>query len=185
VHRKKDATDWGVQPQIVVPMTQDQERVAMQQRYEQEIFKRPVAKATTRSALRPTTTDSLTKGGSTTNPSTIASTTQATTQVTDAQLQRAIDTMVALVVLTGDRQAEANGSGAPKTVMPSLPEPATTETSPATAAPATQPASPPLAPTTLPGDEAPAPSLGPATSPNGSDPRHKMPPEIAPPTTAK
>src|SRR6185312_11282477 len=42
VHRKKDATDWGVQPQIVVPMTPDQERVAMQARYEQEIFRKPV-----------------------------------------------------------------------------------------------------------------------------------------------
>src|SRR6476620_10173737 len=42
VHRKKDATDWGVQPQITVRMTPDQERVAMQQRWEQEIFRKPV-----------------------------------------------------------------------------------------------------------------------------------------------
>jgi carboxyl-terminal processing protease len=104
VHRKKDATDWGVQPQIVVPMDPQQERAAMQQRYEQELFKRPVVKSTTQSATGP-----------------------ATTQVTDAQLQRAIDTMVALVVLNGERDG---GSGA-KTVMPSLP--VTMPTQPATA----------------------------------------------------
>ncbi|MEO6437250.1 MAG: S41 family peptidase, partial [Tepidisphaeraceae bacterium] len=53
VHRKKDATDWGVQPQIVVPMDPQQERAAMQQRYEQELFKRPLSKVTTRSATNP------------------------------------------------------------------------------------------------------------------------------------
>src|SRR6185295_19294929 len=56
VHRKKDATDWGVQPQITVPMDTQQERVAMQQRYEQELFKKPVAKSSTRSATGPATT---------------------------------------------------------------------------------------------------------------------------------
>ena len=54
-----------------------------------------------------------------------------TTQATDIQLQRAIDTMVALVVLVGDREA---GDVLPKTIIPSLPIPATTQTT----APATQ-----------------------------------------------
>jgi carboxyl-terminal processing protease len=124
VHKKKDATDWGVQPQITVPMTPDQERAAMQQRYEQELFKRPIPKSTTRSATGP-----------------------ATTQVVDQQLQRAIDTMVALVVLVGDKEA---GEG-PKTPMPSLPS---------------LPVTLPTAPTTRPsaGTESTKPVTGPATT---------------------
>jgi C-terminal processing protease CtpA/Prc len=122
VHKKKDATDWGVQPQISVPMSPEQERAAMQQRYEQEIFKRPVPKATTRSATMPATT-------------------QASTPV-DLQLQRAIDTIIALVVLTGDR--ESGGTDDAKTIMPSLPvtRPAAT-TKPATTTRTTAPTSAP------------------------------------------
>ena len=124
----------------------------MMQRYEQEIFKKPLPRATTRSATGP-----------------------ATTQVTDLQLQRAIDTMVALVVLVGDREAVGGTEG--KTIMPSLPV-----TRPA----ATTPAS---APTTAP---APAPATAPKTAPpkvlpgpedeiqRPDDPRKRMPPEIVP-----
>jgi carboxyl-terminal processing protease len=101
VHKKKDATDWGVQPQITVPMSPEQERAAMQQRYEQELFKRPVRKATTRSATMPATT-------------------QASGPV-DLQLQRAIDTIIALVVLTGDRESVVAAPDDAKTLMPSLP----------------------------------------------------------------
>ena len=108
VHRKKDATDWGVEPQIIVPMDAQQERAAMMQRYEQELFKRPLPKASTRSATGP-----------------------ATTQVVDVQLQRAIDTMVALVVLVGDRESEGADE---KIVMPSLPV-----TKPAVSKPVTKP----------------------------------------------
>jgi carboxyl-terminal processing protease len=122
VHKKKDATDWGVQPQITVPMTQEQQRAAMNQRYEQELFKRPIPKSTTRSATGP-----------------------ATTQVLDAQLQRAIDTMVALVVLVGDKET----GEAPKTPMPAMPvtlpttRPAartSTPTAPSTTTESTRPA---------------------------------------------
>ena len=116
VHRKKDATDWGVQPQISVPMTPEQERASMQQRYEQELFKRPIPKATTRSATQPATTQA--------------------SQPVDLQLQRAIDTIVALVVLTGDRET-AGGAEDVKTLMPSL-DPATTTTT--TTSPVTTPA---------------------------------------------
>lgn len=141
VHRKKDATDWGVQPQIVVPMTQDQERVAMQTRYEQELFKKPMPKSTTR--------------GPTSGPAT----TQA---VTDAQLQRAIDTMVALVVLVGDRQV---ADVFPPTPMPSLPvkePPATTQsTEPAATTRTTQPA----ASASEPSSSAPAPAPSTSTVP--------------------
>jgi carboxyl-terminal processing protease len=86
VHRKKDATDWGVQPQIVVPMDEATQVKVMRERYEHEIFKRPVPKTTTQPA---------------TNPSASAAATP-TTQPTDMQLQRAVDTMIALVVL-GDK----------------------------------------------------------------------------------
>ena len=54
VHRRKDATDWGVQPQIVVPMDPVTEEKVAKERYEQELFKRPVAKSVT----RPTTAGS-------------------------------------------------------------------------------------------------------------------------------
>jgi hypothetical protein len=127
VHKTKDATDWGVQPQIAVEMSPEQERSARMARYQQELLRNPVTKSTTRSATAP-----------------------ATTQATDVQLQRAIDTMVALVVLVGDREA---GDVLPKVVMPSLPVPttqpaATTQTrptsEPATSEPAaTEPASAP------------------------------------------
>ena len=112
VHKKKDATDWGVQPQITVDMTPEQERAARMARHEQELLRRPIPKITTRSTTAP-----------------------ATTQATDIQLQRAIDTMIALVVLVGDREA---GDVLPKEIIPSLPIPATTESTTQTTAPATQ-----------------------------------------------
>lgn len=122
VHRKKDATDWGVQPQIVVPMTPEQERAAQKQRYEQELFKRPLPKSTTRSAS--------------------GQKSPATTQaMVDLQLQRAIDTMIALVVLVGDRDAAD--------VLPKMIEKPTAVTQPATA-PTTRATQPVTAPTTAP-----------------------------------
>jgi carboxyl-terminal processing protease len=142
VHRKKDATDWGVQPQIAVKMTPDQERAALQARYEQEIFRRPVVKSTTRSATQP-----------------------ATTQVVDLQLQRAIDTIVALVVLVGDRETS---DVLPKTAMAPIPaasEPATTQASEPTTQ--TQPTSEP--------ETAPSP----ATRKGGLRPKD-FPPEVVP-----
>jgi len=86
VHRKKDATDWGVQPQIVVPMDEATQVRVMRERYEAEIFKRPVPKSTTQ-------------------PTTSTANAGPTTQPTDVQLQRAVDTMIALIVL-GDRGPE-------------------------------------------------------------------------------
>ena len=47
VHRLKDATDWGVDPQIVVPMDAAAEEELLKDHYDQELFHRPVAKATT------------------------------------------------------------------------------------------------------------------------------------------
>jgi carboxyl-terminal processing protease len=93
VHRKKDATDWGVQPQISVPMDETIQRKVMQERYEAEMFKKPLPKTTTRAVA-------TTVASSTTMPSTAPATQP---QQTDIQLQRAVDTLVAVLVLQGDK----------------------------------------------------------------------------------
>ncbi|WP_428937351.1 S41 family peptidase [Fontivita pretiosa] len=90
VHRRKDATDWGVQPQIVVPMETTAERRALEQMSERDRFLRPT---TQKATSQPTTAD--------------------TQQVLDAQLQRAVDTMIALAVLEHSRRESA--------MAPSLP----------------------------------------------------------------
>jgi carboxyl-terminal processing protease len=87
VHRKKDATDWGVQPQIAVPMDEPTEKKVMQELDQHEHFLPPVPK---RSATQPTT----------------ATTTQAVS--VDVQLQRAVETMIGMVVL---QNAKAAGGG--------------------------------------------------------------------------
>jgi carboxyl-terminal processing protease len=110
VHRKKDATDWGVQPQIVVAMDDLTQRKVIQERYEAEIFKRPLPK----SATRPTT----------------APTTAPAAQPTDIQLQRAIDTMVALLVLQGEKDDGTPPAPRPTTMVD--------RSAPATAPAATQ-----------------------------------------------
>ncbi len=81
VHRKKDATDWGVQPQILVKMTPEQEEQVLRDRYEQELFRKPVVKATTQ-----------------------ATTTSPATQPADGQLQAAVNTLIAWVVFEGERK---------------------------------------------------------------------------------
>jgi hypothetical protein len=77
VHRKKDATDWGVKPQVPVPVDAEQEKRAFEARMEQEFVQRPKAKATT------------------------AAVTQPSTQATDLQLQRAVDIMMAWLIFGG------------------------------------------------------------------------------------
>ena len=74
VHRKKDATDWGVVPQIIVPVDAATEEKVMRDRNNQELFRRPL-----RTATQPATSP--------------------TTAVVDTQLQRAVDTMVAILVV--------------------------------------------------------------------------------------
>jgi len=137
VHRKKDSTDWGVNPQIVVPMDPQAEIAMLKDRAEQEQFKRPVRKV----ATQPATQASATTRGSATSAS--AATQAAATQsanVLDVQLQRAVDTMIALVVLEGN---QANGQ------LAELVPPATQEvvvsgpSTSRTAAPSTRPASEP------------------------------------------
>jgi carboxyl-terminal processing protease len=74
VHRKKGATDWGVEPQIVVPMDEDTERSVIEEREEREAIRGP--------ATRPA-----------------VATSEPTTAPTDIQLQTAINTMVGDLVL--------------------------------------------------------------------------------------
>lgn len=84
VHKKKNATDWGVEPQIVVPMDEDQEKHVLQEHYEQELFHRPLSKSITRPS---------------TSPSTEPSVAAAATRPTDPQLEAAISTMIGHVIL--------------------------------------------------------------------------------------
>jgi carboxyl-terminal processing protease len=74
VHRKKGATDWGVEPQIVVPMDEETQKRVFNTQLNEEHFHRP-----------------------TTHPSTKP--VAATTQPVDIQLQRAIETMTLMTVL--------------------------------------------------------------------------------------
>ncbi|HEY1684948.1 MAG TPA: S41 family peptidase [Tepidisphaeraceae bacterium] len=81
VHRKPGATDWGVDPQIVVPVDAQGEEAILNEMYERELFHRP-----TTTPSKPTTTVATT-----------------TTQPTDPQLQQAITTMVGLIVLQNEK----------------------------------------------------------------------------------
>ena len=138
VHKKKDAADWGVQPHIVVAMDAAAQRKAMQERYEQELHRRPVKKATTQSS------------------------TQATTQPSawvDPQLQRAVDTMIALAVLKTDRMGTPEPlpplpTTKPAAVVPKVPKDVKPE-----APEKVNPDVEPMLPTTKPA------ATGPATAP--------------------
>jgi carboxyl-terminal processing protease len=112
VHKQKNAKEWGVEPNISVPLTAQQEEQIARLRVDQEMFKRPQPKVST----QPTTAPS--------------------TQPTDPQLQRSVDTLIAWVVLQqNERDTDAISKLTP-TTAPSV-EPGPT-TAPATA-PATQP----------------------------------------------
>ncbi len=76
VHRRRDATDWGVQPQITVPMDPAAEQRVLQQQDDAEVFRRPLPKTVTRPAGDVASTQ---PGG-------------------DAQLQAAVNTMLGVLV---------------------------------------------------------------------------------------
>lgn len=78
VHRKKGATDWGVDPQISIPLDTEAEQKVIDERVEMESFRRPTSKP----ATQPTTVKAV-----------------LTTQPSDPQLQQALTTMIGLVVL--------------------------------------------------------------------------------------
>ena len=50
VHRKKGATDWGVDPQVSIPMSEEQEQKVLMEQSREELFHKPLPLAT-----RPTT----------------------------------------------------------------------------------------------------------------------------------
>jgi carboxyl-terminal processing protease len=82
VHRKKDATDWGVEPQVKVPMDDDTQRKVILAQAQEELLRAPGA----------------------TQPST-RSATQPTSQPVDVQLEGAISAMTGHLVLQGGEQA--------------------------------------------------------------------------------
>lgn len=105
VHRKKDATDWGVEPQIAIPLDAEAEQRVLEDRYNMESFHRPTSKPST----RPTTLKAI-----------------ATTQPADPQLQQALTTMIGLIVLHGDHVPAVPGPATAPTapVLKNIPEPA-------------------------------------------------------------
>jgi carboxyl-terminal processing protease len=86
VHRKKDATDWGVDPQIDVPMDETTERKVADERYDQESMLRPTPKLTT----KPTTQNAA------------ATTSPTTQQVVDTQLKAGVDSLRSFIIFQGN-----------------------------------------------------------------------------------
>jgi carboxyl-terminal processing protease len=76
VHRKKGAEDWGVEPQIQVPMDDEAQRKVVEERMRSEQFHRPTTRPSGEPVASPTTQPML-----------------------DTQLQRAIDTMLLTTIL--------------------------------------------------------------------------------------
>ena len=84
VHKKKDAKDWGVEPQVIIPMDETAAANAMRERLSAELMHRP-----------------------TTGPSTQPSMIMSTTQPVDPQLDSALKTMIGYVIFQGDRFTSA------------------------------------------------------------------------------
>jgi hypothetical protein len=80
VHKKAGATDWGVQPQIYVPMDIDTQEKVLMEHDQQETFRHPLPKSVT----RPATTQ--------------ASSQPVAQSMDDVQLQAAINTMLGVLV---------------------------------------------------------------------------------------
>jgi C-terminal peptidase prc len=168
VHRKKDATDWGVQPQIAVPMNEEQEKRVMQELDQHEHFLPPVPK---RNATQPTT----------------ASASQPVSS--DVQLQRAVENMIGMVVLQG---AKLTGPTTPPRNAPQRPaasvQPGSDEinptSKPAGTPPAPQPTSTPKAPAPAPVPPPSRPADDVKTPFPTSAPMLKPTPTTRPATTA-
>jgi carboxyl-terminal processing protease len=102
VHRRKDATDWGVLPQIYVPMDEATEEKVWKERDEHEMFRRPMPKSVT----RPTTVPS------------VATSQPAIQPMDDTQLQAGINTMLGVIVFESQPTHPMASIAAPAT-MPS------------------------------------------------------------------
>ncbi|HZN69777.1 MAG TPA: S41 family peptidase [Tepidisphaeraceae bacterium] len=125
VHRKKDAADWGVEPQIIVPMDEATQQWLYRNQTETEYFRKPKVQGsttapTTRAAAAPATGPSRPPGTALDQPpppATRPAGTQPTTgpatqpaEPTDAQLDAAISTMIGHIVLAGERKVAAGGA---------------------------------------------------------------------------
>ena len=107
VHHKKDAADWGVVPQIQVPMDEEGQKWLYQNQEIEERFRRPAVKgATTGATTAPAATQS-----SATRPATQAAT-QPTTRRTDAQLEAALSTLIGHIVLQGEKKVAPGATAA-------------------------------------------------------------------------
>ena len=110
VHQKKGATDWGVNPNIVVPMDEDAQKWLASSLEQSELFRRPIV------ATKPGTAPAT---GPVSRPATQPSTTQASTkpatQYTDVQLEAAVSTMIGQIVLKDQRDLAAHAQTAPVT----------------------------------------------------------------------
>ncbi len=82
VHRKKDATDWGVDPQVNVPMDPNEEKRLIEEQSNLDIIGRPPVRATSRPATAPTT-----------NPA------SQPAPFVDNQLEAAVSTLVGHLIL--------------------------------------------------------------------------------------
>ncbi|HZZ42913.1 MAG TPA: S41 family peptidase [Tepidisphaeraceae bacterium] len=111
VHRKKGATDWGVEPQISIPLDADGEQRVLEERFNMESFHRPTSKPTS------TTLKAV-----------------LTTQPADPQLQQALTTMIGLIVLKNDHTPVAGSLASAATSRPlkNIPEPAPDDATPRT-----------------------------------------------------
>jgi carboxyl-terminal processing protease len=89
VSRKKDSTDWGVEPQIIVPVDENQEKGIEDLQERQEAIRYHAVS---------------------TQPST-----QPTTQPTDPQFQQALTTMVGLIILDNNKHAATMPTTVPDT----------------------------------------------------------------------
>ncbi|HEX4123295.1 MAG TPA: S41 family peptidase, partial [Tepidisphaeraceae bacterium] len=97
VHRRLGATDWGVDPQIVVPMSPQAEIALEEEEADRDLFHRP---AMPRSSTRPAT-----------NPAVLVPTTQGA----DPQLDAAISSIVGHMILSGQTTQPAAAMVAPAT----------------------------------------------------------------------
>jgi carboxyl-terminal processing protease len=99
VHQKKGATDWGVNPQIVVPMDEDAQKWLASNLEQSEWFRKPVV------ATKPATAPASAPA---TGPAATQASTQPTTQHTDVQLEAAVSTIIGQIVLKGERDVAAH-----------------------------------------------------------------------------
>jgi len=104
VHHKKDATDWGVVPQIQVPMDEESQKWLYQNQEIEERFRRPAVKGST---SQPATTQGAGTRGATTKPAT-----QPATQRTDTQLEAALSTLIGHIVLQGEKKVAPGATAA-------------------------------------------------------------------------